>query len=117
MALQTIYNTNHQNGLLDIVNQMTAADAGLTDTWNNTGNELVIIFNGGGGSITVTDTLPASATLDGIAPTARTHSIAAGKYALLGPYPPAIYNSATGLMTLTWSAVTSVKLLVFLKAS
>ena len=118
MALQTVYNTNHQVGQLDLLTAMVAADAGLTDWWVNTGNELVVINNAGGSGITVTENLGTNASVDGLTPTARTKSIAAGKWAILGPYPPTIYNNtANSFMTLGWSAVTSVKLLVFIKNS
>lgn len=117
MALQAITTVNHAAGVPDIVAVMSNADVGLTDWWVNSGNEQVIVFNGGGAPITVTDTLPSSFQPDGLTVTARTHSIGAGKYAFLGPYPTGIYNSPSQLMTLTWSAVASVKLLVFLRGS
>jgi hypothetical protein len=119
MALQTISIVNHAAGLMDIMATAVAADVALSDWWVNTGNELIFVNNAGATSITVTDTIPGSYNPpDGLSTTPRTHTIAAGKFSFLGPYPTQIYNAgSTNFMTLTWSAVASVKLLVFIKGA
>ena len=83
------------------------------DTWANTGREMVYIENGSGSPITLTMVLAATATIDGIATTSRTLSLVAAKRYVLGPFPPGAYNDVNGFMNLTYSGVTSLKVLVF----
>jgi hypothetical protein len=89
-----------------------AANAG-GDSWLNTGREMFYIKNGGGGSINLTEVLPATAAIDGIAPTPRVIAVAAAASYILGPFPPGTYNDVNGFMNFTYSGVTTVTVLAF----
>lgn len=76
------------------------------DQFANTGREFVRIDNGGGSAVTVTVTTPQ--TVDGLAVADRTVSVPAGETRLVGPFPTANYNDASGRVQLAYSGVTSV---------
>lgn len=86
----------------------TAANAdGHTIT--NGGRMFIHVKNGDTSSKTITVTTPGE--VDGLAIADRTVTIAAGEEAVIGPFPPAIYNTDPGVtdkITVTFSAVTSV---------
>lgn len=84
-----------------------AASAG--NEWANTGQEFVMIANASGSPVTVT--MDIKPTVDGLAVTDRTLSVADGATAIFGPFPPAIYNS-NGLAKITYNDATSVTVLV-----
>lgn len=89
---------------VDIVG-VTPAAAG--DEFANTGQELVLIYNGSGAPITVT--LDIKPTLDGNAITDRTVTVGAGVTKAIGPFPTGIYNDPdTGRAKISTSAQTSV---------
>jgi len=85
-------------------NAVSAASGG--NNWANTGNEVLVVTNGSGSTIAVTETTPA--LTDGQAVTAKTVSVLAGKTAMIGPFPPSVYNDGSNLAGVTYSAVTSV---------
>lgn len=102
MATLTVSNVSISG--LDIVGVAAAAGG---DEWANTGREYILIKNGGGSPITAT--LDIKATVDDLAVTDPTVSVAAGATMIVGPFPPGIYNDATtGRAKVTYSAVTSV---------
>ena|SRR5579859_7392119 len=112
MALQTV-TVLSRTGIADLVASAVAADVGLSDSWPNTGKEMVFVNNGGGSPITVTLTLGDGGKVDGQVPAAKTVTVNAGKSALIGPFPPSIYNVvSTGNASIAYSGVTSVKVLV-----
>ncbi len=117
MATLTVTTENHGTGILDLVATAVAVDVAGSDKFPNTGNELVFVNNGGGVSLTVTENYGTGGTIDGQTLPNKTKVIAAGKSALLGPYPPGLYNDANGFMNLGWSATTSIKVLPFMKGS
>jgi len=82
-----------------------AADS-LGDEWPNSGLEFIEVFNGGGGSINVT--LDIRPTLDGAAVVDPVIAIPAAGRRIIGPFPPGIYNDATGRAKVTYSGVASV---------
>ena len=89
------------------------AAAGGGDVFPNTGQEILIIKNGGGSAVTLT--VVTAATVDGLAVADLTASIGAGETRALGPFPPSIYNDTLvngGNVSLTYSAVTSVTVAV-----
>ncbi len=89
------------------------AAAGGGDVFPNTGKEIVVIKNGGGSGITLT--VETKATLDGLAVTDLTATIAAGETRAVGPFPPSIYSvggAAGGNAALSYSGVTSVTVAV-----
>lgn len=113
MALQTINPTGRS--MLDLSAAAVAADAGLSDWWIGNGQEMVYVENGGGSPINLTLTWGTGGGLiDGQAAAARVLALAAGKRVILGPFPLALFqNTTNSRITLTWSAITSVKLYVF----
>ena len=83
-----------------------ASDA-AGDEWANSGDDYVVIFNGGGAPVTVT--LDIQKTVDGTAVTDPTVVVAAGARTMIGPFPPGIYNNpANGRAKVTYSGVTSL---------
>lgn len=89
------------------------AAAGGGDTFVNTGQEILVVKNGGGAGITVTITTPA--TVDGLAVADLTATIAAGETRSIGPFPPSIYNDTGvngGNVSVGYSSVTSVTVAV-----
>lgn len=84
-----------------------AAAASGGDEWANTGREYILIKNGGGSPITAT--LDIKATVDDLAVTDPTVSVAAGATMIIGPFPPGEFNdSTTGRAKVTYSGVSSV---------
>jgi hypothetical protein len=84
----------------------TPTTAGLTATYTavdntndesivNTGDVILHVKNGSGGSLTVTEKLPASAAVDGTQPADKTVTIGAGADKFLGPWP-SVYNQSDG---------------------
>ena len=90
---------------LNLTDALVAASAG-GDSFANNGLEVLAVVNAGGSSVTVT--LPYVATADGQTITSRTVVVGAGKTALIGPFPQALYNDANNRVAVTYSGVTSV---------
>lgn len=82
-----------------------------SNTWANTGNEIVFVRNASAGSITVTfvsnktvkDGSGTSLTVED-----RAVTVAAGETKACGPFPPNIYNDSFGDLTVTFSAFVTV---------
>lgn len=89
-----------------------AAADGDGDKWANTGREIILVSNGSIASITVTLLYGVGGTIDGQTLTDKTVDIAAGKTKAIGPFPQALYNDATGYAKLSYSDVTTLKILV-----
>jgi hypothetical protein len=84
------------------------------DLWAGTGKEWLVVNNGSGSSITVT--LAYSATggvIDGQTLPNRTVTVAAGHTEIIGPFPTGLYNDASGNVSVSYSAVTTVKVAVY----
>lgn len=111
MALLTV--SSFDRAGLNLTDTSVAA-AGGGDNFDNDGNTFLFISNGSGAGITLT--VDVAATLDGLAVTDRAVSVGAGKSLLLGPFPPAFYNDGNNRVNLTYSAVTSVKVLPLRKS-
>lgn len=83
-----------------------AAASGGGDTFANTGREFLAVKNADASAKTVTiDYVP---TADGQTVPDKTVIIPAGQTYLIGPFPPSLYNNASGQVSVTYSAVTSV---------
>lgn len=93
-----------------LVPVFTAADV-AGDEFVNTGVEYLEVINGSGAGITVTIATPN--TVDGLAVTDRTVTIAAGARQKIGPFPTSIYNNANSKVSVTYSAVTTVTVGLF----
>ena len=83
----------------------TAADV-AGDTFVNDGNVVLLMRKSGVGDLTVTLATPATPKGLVIAPLV----IVAGASSLtvLGPFPPAVFNNASGQVSMTYSGVTNL---------
>ncbi len=72
----------------------------------NNGRLFIYVTNGGGGTSVVTIATPG--TVDGLAVADRTVSIGTGEDAMIGPFPPHIYNNANGEIDVSFDVITSV---------
>lgn len=85
-----------------------AANAG-GDSFDNSGNQLFYVKNGGGAPITVTFDAP---NPDNFGITDNSHdaavSVAAGAERWVGPFPPGRFNDANGRVQVAYSGVTTV---------
>ena len=99
----------------------TIVDEGLTMTLSAAnadghyidggGDVFLVVLNGSGGSINVT--VQTAATVSGLAVTDQVVAVAAGATKLIGPFPPATYDRASGAsdagkVYVDFSAVTTV---------
>jgi hypothetical protein len=64
------------------------------------------VKNGSGGTLTVT--IQTSVTLDGLAVSDLTVTIANGAEKMIGPFPLQYYNQTDGSVYVDWSTITSV---------
>ena len=103
MAVLTVQNISRAG--LDVTAALAAADS-EGDSWGNTGTEYLAVNNGSGSSITVT--LAYQKQFDGASATNRTVAVAAGRLALIGPFPQHLYNASNQRASVTYSSVTSV---------
>ncbi|HVS37200.1 MAG TPA: hypothetical protein VMS17_16680 [Gemmataceae bacterium] len=96
----------------DVTALAASADAAKTDKWLNTGAEFFVIVNGSGSPTTATLNLGVGGIVDGQTPSARTVTVLAGHTAVMGPFPTNFYNDSNGYASITYSAVTTVTVLV-----
>jgi len=109
MATLTV-NTVTQAGFRDD-NALVAA-AGGGDAFAPGADTFVRINNGGGSAITATFATPGS--IGGLTIADGGGSVTNAQSRLFGPFPPELYaDPTTGLVTLTYSGVTSVTVGVF----
>jgi len=116
MATLTVSPLNHGTGLLDLAGSAVAADAALADKWlNPNGTTFLYVDNAGASPCVVTMAwgAPPAGSYDGnIAAAARTFSVGTGKRALLGPFgPTSLFNDTNGFANVSYSQVSSVKIL------
>lgn len=90
----------------------TNGTATLGDKWLNTGNETLVVFNGGGEDCVVTVAFNAAAVFDGITVASRTVTVPAGDTMEIGPFPTAIFNDSSGYCTATCDQVDTVTICV-----
>jgi len=82
------------------------------DEFANTGKELLFVRHTNAGGVGVTLTITSQATVDGLAVADRTVAIDPGETHVLGPWPKAAYNDASGNVALSWSATTDIEVAV-----
>ena len=87
------------------------AAAGGGDKFANTGKEMLEIVNGSGASITVT--IVAQKTVEGLAIAGRAIAIPAGQRRFIGRISPTVFNDSQGFTNLTYSGVTSLTIGAF----
>lgn len=99
-----------QDGTVAGITPNMQAAAGGGDTFDNNGNVLVEINNGGGAPITVTFDDPGSVS----PPSAQQFNpdvqvtVPNGARRIIGPFPPYRFNNAQGRVAIAYSGVTSV---------
>lgn len=95
------------------VSGITPADAAANSDGSkfpNDGQTFLLITNGGGSSITVT--VAATITIDGLTVSNLVVTVGAGAKKLIGPFDPGVFNDSAGNVSVTFSAVTSVTVTV-----
>jgi len=80
--------------------------AGGGDTFKNDGRTFFHAKNGSGADQTLTFTTPGK--IHGVAIADPTVVVTAGEERLIGPFDPSIFNNASGLVAVSYSAVTSL---------
>lgn len=105
MALLTVL----QASLSGTVVTYTAAGAG-GDTFAIGGSDSVClrVKNGGGSAITASVQFPGTTPYGVANPARQSASIAAGAEVVIGPIPASAVDATTGLVSVTYSGVTSV---------
>lgn len=90
-----------------------AANAGGDEVENASGDVMLFVSNGGGGSINVTlaavqTARPASGAYPAMTLANQVVAVAGGAKTLIGPIPTAFNHATTGRVAITYSGVTSV---------
>lgn len=93
---------------VDVLPVATDSDG---DQFGNTGQEFIVLRNESGAAWTVTITTHGS--VDGLAIPDREVTVDAGAERLVGPFPPAVYNDADGLVELAHDNTSNTFLQVF----
>lgn len=113
MASLTVLTPVTPDGLL--VSGALANAGAASNTFANTGFDLIAIRNGSGVSVTA-GIVTAQTIPDGgaaaLAIADRSIVIAAGETRLIGPFPTSVYNDAAGEVTITLSAFATVTVAV-----
>lgn len=94
------------------VTYTAAAGGGDTFAPGSSDSVALRVKNGGGSGITVTIAFPGTTSYGANNPSVTTASIGAGAEAVIGPIPPAAIDNSTGLVSVTYSGVTSVTVAV-----
>lgn len=105
MAVLTV-----QDAVVSGLTESLAAAAGGGDSFDNNGQCILEVVNGGGGSITVTIDDPGSPSPAGATqfnPDVAV-TVGAGASKLIGPFPPFRFNDANGRVNVSYSGVTTV---------
>ncbi len=94
------------------LNPSFVAAAGGGDTFRAEDTVFLVVKNGGGSSITATIATPATSS-EGLAIADAAVSVTNGQERWIGPFKDEFRDPATGLVTVTYSGVTSVTVGVF----
>lgn len=88
---------------------LTYGSVALTDTFHNTGREFLHVKNGSGSSVTVTVTAPNPCQW-GITNAVHAYVIVILTLTdeMIGPFPIDRFNNASSIVTVTYSAITTV---------
>ena len=89
-----VVNLSRSKQLLGALGTEVAGDATNDHYFINDGRTFLIARNSG----VTTRTLEAviAQTVDGVTPAVKSYSILSGEHAVLGPFPPSVYNDASG---------------------
>jgi len=114
MALLTLQNLTESNQVAKLANLANCSAGGDTAP-NPDGLVFLLVLNGDVSSHTVTVT-PAKPTVTQpgvglVAKAAVAFAIGTLDEVLLGPFPPSIFNDTNGNVDITYSAVTSMKIM------
>ena len=94
------------DGVDPVVN--SALDTADNYQAQNDGKMFLHITNGGGGESIAT--IVSQKVDGGLALADRTVAVPAGEDRMVGPFPPGLYNDASGLVNVTFDVITSVSL-------
>lgn len=100
----TVFDTKRTSNGVNVTDQDTTVTN--TDTYYVPNNGRVVLLVNSTPGCTVTVETPG--TVDGLAITDYTATIAAAKQHVLGPFPGATYNKADGTIKVTFSAAADV---------
>ncbi len=114
MALLTVHTVDRTTN--NSYEGLQASAAGGGDAYPNTGLEYVL-FDATDGSATITVTLHIQTEVDGQTVTNPTFVMQPTTDRIIGPFPPSIYNDTNGRMNFTYSAVTGLKVGVFINST
>lgn len=106
MAQLTVQNL----GLTGLNKTMVSATSGAGDKFLNDGKTKLFVKNGSASSINVTVASPQLCSHGGTHPVVV--AVPAGAEIMIGDFDPARFNDATGNVTVTYSAVTTVTVAV-----
>ena len=90
-----------------------ATAAASSQTFPNDGKTVIVVKNGNAGTSTLTFVTPhvvADGDAAALATPDRAVAVAAGAYAVIGPFPPSVYNDANGDVTMNIDITASVLL-------
>lgn len=107
VVARTATTLTHTTAVVFPASPGTAANVPDGDTFPNGGNSWLVMNNTGGSTYTVT--IAVTDTVDGLAVTGRTHSVAAGEIKVVKLGPSAIYGTTTKVT----AENTAVKLAVY----
>jgi len=79
----------------------TTINSANTYYFRNNGKMLLHVDNATGSTVTITFETPN--TVDGLAITDKTATLATGKAAVFGPFPPGVYNNGDGEIKVTFT--------------
>lgn len=85
------------------------------DTFANNGDTIIHVKNAQGAA-TATVTIKTQATVDGLAVADKAVTLPATEDAIIGPFPPSIYNTTGGMVELTYDTVVTVTVAAIQKA-
>lgn len=87
-----------------------------TNTFNNGGNEFILIQNSSSESINITVTTVTTSVVSplygDLQKNNATLSIAAGQIGTIGTFPVSAYNGTDGIVSFTLTAITNVKIAI-----
>lgn len=91
---------------LDLTGNKTTIVTDNDYYFHNNGKTLLHVANATGSTVTVTIVTPN--TVDGLAITDRTATLATAKQGVFGPFPPGIYNDSDALVHVTFDQTVDV---------
>lgn len=102
----TVQDARRASNGVNVTDTGVSATSGNTYQFNNNGQTLLYVKNASGSTCTVTVITPG--TVDGLAITDLTVSVATAKEHLIGPFPARVYNNADSIVEFTVNQTVTV---------